>query len=52
MVRDRRLPYRKASTQSLAANFDLRRDVLEDLEPSWIGQCLRDSLKLLGIHGG
>jgi hypothetical protein len=51
MMRDRRLPHRKAAAQTPASYFGLLSDMLENLEPSGIGQCLGDSLKLLCIHG-
>ena len=51
MMRDSRLADREAPAQTLAANLGLLRDVLEDLEPSRIRQCLGDPLELLGLHG-
>jgi hypothetical protein len=50
VVRNRRLPDRKASTQALTSHLGLLRDVFEDLEPSRIGQRLSDPLKLLRFH--
>jgi len=51
MMRDRRLSDGKASAQTPTSNLGLLRDVLENLEPSRIGQRLCDPLELLGIHG-
>ncbi len=50
MVRDSRLSNRETPAQPLAADLGLLRDVLEDFEPSGIGQRLRDPLELLGLH--
>jgi hypothetical protein len=49
-MRDSCLPDRKAPAQPLAADLGLLRDVLEDLEPSRIGQRFGDPLELLGLH--
>ena len=49
-MRDRRLTDRKASAQVAATDFRLLGNVLENLEPPRIGQCLGDPLELLGIH--
>jgi hypothetical protein len=50
MMRDSSLANREAPAQPLAADLGLLRDVLEDFEPSGIGQCLGDPLELLGLH--
>jgi len=42
---------RETPAQPLAADLGLLRNVLENLEPSRIGQCLGDPLELLGLHG-
>ena len=44
------MPNREAPAQPLAADLGLLRNVLEDFEPSGIGQRLRDPLELLGLH--
>jgi hypothetical protein len=51
MMRDGRLPYWKAATESLTSDLALPRDVLEDLEPARVGEGFRDSLELLGFQG-
>lgn len=51
MVRDGRLPHRKAATEPLTPDLALSRDVLEDLEATRVGERLCDSLELLGIQG-
>jgi hypothetical protein len=50
MMRDRGLADGKTSAQGTTAHLRLFRDVLENLEPSRIGQRFRDALKLLGVH--
>jgi len=50
MMGDRRLANRETSAQTLASNFRLLRDVLEYLEPSRVGERLRDPLELVSIH--
>jgi len=50
-MRDSGLADRETPTQTLAADLGLLRDVLENLEPSGIGQRLGDPLELLGLHG-
>jgi hypothetical protein len=35
----------------LATDFALLSDMLEDLEAARVGQCLGDTLKLIGVHG-
>jgi hypothetical protein len=50
MMRNRRLPHRETPAQPAASHFSLLSDMLENLEPSGIGQCFGDSLKLLCIH--
>lgn len=51
-MRDRGLPNRKTTTKATTADFGLRRDVLENFEPAWVGQRLRYPLELLDIHEG
>lgn len=51
VMRDRRLSNRKAAAEPLAPDLALPRDVLEDLEPSRVGERLCDSLELLGFQG-
>lgn len=51
VMRDGRLPHRKAAAESLAPDLALPRDVLEDLEPPRVGERFRDSLELLGFQG-
>jgi hypothetical protein len=51
VMRNGGLPYRKAITQSLAADFGLPGDVLQNLETARIRKRFRDPLELLGIQG-
>ena len=51
VVRDGRLAHWEAAAEPLAPHLALSRDVLEDLEPSRVGERLCDSLELLGFQG-
>jgi len=50
VVRDRCLSDREAAAQPAAPHFGLLGDMLQDLEPSRIGESFGNSLELLGVH--